>query len=64
LIVGGGAADQSKVSLETATQGGTNGLAVGLALTFEFCETRVGRVAATFRQRCVLEIVFPVVYVG
>jgi hypothetical protein len=31
-IVGGGAADQSKVSLETATQGGTNGLAVGLAL--------------------------------
>ncbi len=63
-LVGGGAADQAEVSLETATEGGTNGLAVGLAFSLEFGETRVGRIAIDFRQRGMLEVALTVVYVG
>jgi hypothetical protein len=63
-LVGGGAADQAEVSLETATKDGTNRLAVGLAFSLEFCETRVGRIAVDFRQRGMLEVALTVVYVG
>jgi hypothetical protein len=62
--VGGGAADQAEVSLETATEGGTNGLSVGLAFSLELDETRVGRIAVDFRQRGMLEVALTVVYVG
>ena len=49
------------MSLEAATEGGTDGLAVGLAFTFEFCETCISRVATDLSQRWVLEVVLPVV---
>ena len=50
--------------METATEGGSYGLAVGLTLSFEFGETVVSRIAADLRQQGMLEVVLPVVNLG
>ena len=64
-FVGGDAADKSKVFLVASTKGGSNGL---LAVCFDFfCEvreSRVGRITDDFRQRGMLEVGFPIVYLG
>ncbi len=52
------------MSLEAATKGGANGLAVGLAFSFEFGETGVSRIAANLRQRGMLEVALPVIDLG
>ena len=52
------------MSLETATEGGADGLAVGLAFFFELGETCISRIAANLRQRWMLEVALPVVDVG
>ena len=56
-----GATDKPKVSLGAASEGGGYGFSIGLDFSFEFGETRVGRVATYLRQRWVLEISLPVV---
>ena len=56
-----GAADKPKVSLGAASEGGGHGFSVSFDFSFEFGETRVGRIAAYLRQRWVLEISLPVV---
>ena len=62
-FVGVDAADQSKVSLVAATEGGLDGLAVGFAFLFELCESRAGQIAENLRQqRGMLEVGFPIVY--
>jgi hypothetical protein len=63
-FVGKGAADKSKVSLAAATKGGSDGFSVCFALFFEFRETFVGRIAADFGQRGMLEVALPVVDLG
>ena len=56
-----GAADKPKVSLGAASEGGGHGFSVGFDFSFEFGETRVGRIAAYLCQRWVLEVSLPVV---
>jgi hypothetical protein len=63
-LISKGAADESKVSLAAATEGGTGGFAVFFAFFFEFWKTFLGRIAADFCQRGVLEVARPVVYLG
>ena len=52
------------MSLGAASEGGGHGFSVGFDFSFEFGETRVGRVAAYLRQRWVLEVSLPVVVMG
>jgi hypothetical protein len=63
-FVGVDAADQSKVSLLAATEGGSYGLAVCFAFFFEDGEVRVGGIADDLRQRGMLEVGLPIVYLG
>ena len=44
-----------------ASEGGGHGFSIRLDFSFEFGETRVGRIAAYLRQRWVLEVSLPVV---
>ena len=45
-FVGEGAADDTEVAMVAVADGGSNGLAVGLALAFELGETAVSRIAS------------------
>ena len=63
-LVGGFAADKSKESLAASTEGGLNGFCVRFHFFGEVCESRVGRIADDFRQRGMLEVGFPIVYLG